>query len=68
MREWAANPQPLTKGEIHSFLETVENGIKEEHQGSELGRRRRQSMDAIAFALFEKNTWLSRTLEQKKKS
>ena len=68
MREWAANPQPLTKGEIHSFLETVENGIKEEHQGSELGRRRRQSMDAIAFALFEKNTWLSRTLEQKKMS
>ena len=60
LRSWAANPQPLRRAEIYSFLDTVERGIMEEHQCTGLGKRRRAAMENIAFTLFEKNAWIER--------
>ena len=60
LRSWAANPQPLRRDEIYSFLDTVERGIMEEHQCTGLGKRRRAAMENIAFTLFEKNAWIER--------
>ncbi|MBQ9335737.1 MAG: gamma-glutamylcyclotransferase [Lentisphaeria bacterium] len=60
MRRWAADPVPIRRDEIYSFLDKVERGIKEEYQSTELGRRRRAAMDNIAFLLFEKNAWIER--------
>ncbi len=60
LREWAAHPKPLSRAEIHSFLETIERGIKEEYQATELGKRARASLENIAFALFERNAWIER--------
>ena len=64
MRKWAADPRPLRRDEIYSFLEKVERGIKEEYQSSALGKRRRAAMDRIAFTLFEKNAWIERNLRK----
>ena len=60
MRKWAADPQPIRRDEIYSFLEKVERGIQEEYQSAELGRRRRAAMDNILFKLLEKNAWIAR--------
>ncbi len=60
LREWAAHPKTLSRSEIHSFLETIERGIKEEYQATELGKRARTALDNIAFTLFEKNAWIER--------
>ena len=64
MRKWAADPRPLRRDEIYSFLEKVERGIKEEYQSSALGKRRRAAMDRIAFTLFEKNAWIERNMRK----
>ncbi len=60
LREWAAHPTPISRAEIHSFLETIERGIKEEYQTTELGKRAKASLENIAFALFERNAWIER--------
>jgi hypothetical protein len=64
MRQWAANPRPVRRDEIYSFLEKVERGIKEEYQSSQLGKRRRAALDNIAFNLFEKNAWIERNMQK----
>ena len=64
LRRWAANPQPIGRDEIYSFLEKVEYGIKEEYQSTELGRRRRAALDNIAFTLLEKNAWIERNMKK----
>ena len=64
MRKWAADPRPLRRDEIYSFLEKVERGIKEEYQSSALGKRRRAAMDRIAFTLFEQNAWIERNMRK----
>ena len=64
MRRWAADPQPIGRDEIDSFLEKVERGIREEYQSSDLGPRRRAALDRIAAALVEKNAWIERNLKK----
>ena len=64
MRRWAADPQPIGRDEINSFLEKVERGIREEYQSSDLGPRRRAALDRIAAALVEKNAWIERNLKK----
>ena len=64
MRRWAADPQPIGRDEINSFLEKVERGIREEYQSNDLGPRRRAALDRIAAALTEKNAWIERNLKK----
>jgi len=64
MRKWAADPQPLRRDEIYSFLRKVEQGIKEEYQSSNLGKHRRAALDTIAFTLLEKNAWIERNKQK----
>ncbi len=55
LREWAANPEPLSSSEIESFLSTVEAGLKVEHNSLQLDRRRRSAMEKLHLLLQMKN-------------